>query len=153
MSYLAATAIAVEAGNITPTGQSVEETTPIDFILKRAAPAAAKRKGKKKKAAGTTKPKRQRRPKKVAKVKSEPRAEDSAATADPQLEEALRRWRLTEAKRRGVPAFRVFNDRTLTAIASKRPKTARELLAIPGMGITGVEKYGHQIYRILDEYS
>jgi DNA topoisomerase-3 len=64
----------------------------------------------------------------------------------------LRNWRLAEAKRRGVPAFRIFSDRTLRAIASNRPMTAGELLSIPGMGITGVEKYGHQIYRILDKY-
>ena len=59
---------------------------------------------------------------------------------------------LAEAKRRGVPAFRIFSDKALRAIASNRPATARELLAIPGIGLKGVEKYGHQIYSILDKH-
>jgi DNA topoisomerase-3 len=67
------------------------------------------------------------------------------------VEEALRKWRLGEARRRGVPAFRIFSDQTLSAIATKRPGTAAELLAIPGIGISLVEKYGAQIYRLLHE--
>ena len=39
----------------------------------------------------------------------------------------------------------------VTAIARNRPRTAAELLAIPGIGIGAVEKYGAQIYRILNE--
>jgi DNA topoisomerase III len=44
-----------------------------------------------------------------------------------------------------------MSDRALRATVSKRPGTARELLAIPGIGISIVEKYGAQIYRILHE--
>jgi DNA topoisomerase-3 len=69
------------------------------------------------------------------------------------LEEALRAWRLAEAKRRNVPAFRIMSDPALRAIAAKRPGTARELLAVPGIGINIVEKYGAQLYRILHEGS
>ena len=58
-------------------------------------------------------------------------------------------WRLAEAKRRGIPAFRIFSDQTLKAVAANRPATAAELLAIPGLGIGTVEKYGAQIYRLL----
>jgi DNA topoisomerase-3 len=58
---------------------------------------------------------------------------------------------MAQAKRQAVPAFRVMTDKVLTAIASKRPKTAAELLAIPGISIGSVEKYGAQIYRILNE--
>jgi DNA topoisomerase III len=47
-----------------------------------------------------------------------------------------------------VPAFRIFNDRALRAIALRRPAKAAELLAVPGIGISAVEKYGQQIYRI-----
>ena len=63
----------------------------------------------------------------------------------------LRNWRLAEAKRRGVPAFRVFSDQALKAMAAKRPGTAAELLAIPGIGMGTVEKYGAQIYRLVHE--
>ena len=66
-----------------------------------------------------------------------------------QLEEALRSWRLTEARRRGIPAFRVFTDRALRAMVDRRPVTAEELLAIPGIGMATVKQYGPHIYRIL----
>jgi DNA topoisomerase-3 len=63
----------------------------------------------------------------------------------------LKAWRRTVATRLGIPAFRIMSDRVLLAIAEKEPKTAAELLAIPGIGIKLVEKYASQIYRILDE--
>ncbi|MEI9975819.1 MAG: HRDC domain-containing protein [Ignavibacteriota bacterium] len=53
--------------------------------------------------------------------------------------------------RRGVPAFRIFSDKTLQALATARPATAGELLEIPGIGISTVEKYGAQLYRLLHE--
>ena len=62
--------------------------------------------------------------------------------------EALRSWRLVEARRQGVPAFRIFSDLTLRAIAQRRPEKAAELLAVPGIGASAVEKYGREIYRI-----
>jgi DNA topoisomerase-3 len=48
-----------------------------------------------------------------------------------------------------VPAFRIFSDKVLEAMATTRPETAAELLAIPGIGISIVEKYGAQLYRLL----
>ena len=68
---------------------------------------------------------------------------------DSKVEDALRQWRMAEAKRRGVPAFRIFSDQVLKAVAARRPATAAELLAIPGLGISTVEKYGAQLYRLL----
>jgi DNA topoisomerase-3 len=63
----------------------------------------------------------------------------------------LKAWRRALATKLGIPAFRIMSDRVLLAIAEKDPKTAAQLLAIPGVGIKLVEKYGSQIYRILDE--
>ena len=40
-------------------------------------------------------------------------------------------------------------DQALKAMAVKRPGTAAELLAIPGIGIGTVEKYGALIYRLV----
>jgi DNA topoisomerase-3 len=74
-----------------------------------------------------------------------------ASAPDAGVEKALRNWRLAEAKRHGVPAFRIFTDRALQAMAASRPGTAAELLAIPGIGISTVEKYGAQLYRLLHE--
>jgi superfamily II DNA helicase RecQ len=67
------------------------------------------------------------------------------------IEQKLRVWRMAEAKRRGLPPFRVFSDQALKAMVAKRPGSAAELLAIPGIGISTVEKYGAAIYRLLHE--
>jgi superfamily II DNA helicase RecQ len=44
-----------------------------------------------------------------------------------------------------------MSDRVLNAIAEDEPSTLAELLAIPGIGLKTVEKYGAQLYRILDQ--
>ena len=69
--------------------------------------------------------------------------------ATERLEEALRSWRLAEAKRRGIPAFRIFTDAALKAMVERRPSTAAELLAVPGIGLKAVENYGAAIYRLV----
>ena len=67
------------------------------------------------------------------------------------MEHTLRAWRLAEAKRRNVPAFRILTDNALRAILEGMPATAAELLRIPGVGISTVEKYGSIIFRLLHE--
>ena len=96
---------------------------------------------------------RKRRKKTAARVKrrSAEKTAVAAAAPDARVEKALRNWRLAEAKRHGIPAFRIFSDRALEAMATTRPGTAAELLAIPGIGIGTVEKYGAQLYRLLHE--
>ena len=91
---------------------------------------------------------RTRRRKSAAKGKKIPAA---LSAADFAIEDKLRAWRLSEAKRRGVPAFRILTDQTLHTLASQRPSSAKELLAISGIGMGTVEKYATQIYRILRE--
>jgi DNA topoisomerase-3 len=77
--------------------------------------------------------------------------EPAKPAASPRLEEALRNWRLAEAKRRSVPAFRIMTDATLKAIAERRPSTTAELIAIPGIGMKAVESYGAAIYRLVGQ--
>jgi superfamily II DNA helicase RecQ len=43
----------------------------------------------------------------------------------------------------------VFPDSVLQAIAERRPQTAAELLAISGIGLRTVEKYGALIFRLV----
>jgi DNA topoisomerase-3 len=131
---------------LTPVGRAADEATPIEFIMKDTAVLPTKRKRKKKAPARG----KQLRSGAEAK-KATPKGKRSPAGADSRVEEALRAWRLTEARRHSVPAFRIFTDRVLRAIAETRPSSAAELLAIPGIGISAVEKYGRQIYRILEE--
>ena len=71
------------------------------------------------------------------------------AGAPPQLVARLRAWRLEEARRRRVPAFRVFGDRTLLALAEARPETEGALLAVPGLGPKLVQRYGGALLKLL----
>jgi superfamily II DNA helicase RecQ len=57
----------------------------------------------------------------------------------------LREWRAAEAKRLGVPAYMVLNDRTLKALAHSRPANPRQLLEVSGMGPAKVERFGEAI--------
>jgi DNA topoisomerase-3 len=132
---------------LTETGLAADATTPIDFVMKDGVAATAPRKRKKKTAA---REKPTPRTGKVAAAEM-PKRKRVPAREDSRVEEALRAWRLKEARKRGVPAFRIFTDKALRAIAEQRPATAAELLAIPGIGISSMEKYGQQIYRILEQ--
>ncbi|MDQ6663740.1 MAG: DNA topoisomerase 3 [Acidobacteriota bacterium] len=65
------------------------------------------------------------------------------------LEKALRRWRLAEAKKQSVPAFRIMTDKTLQSIASARPATRDELLAAPGVTPRIAQRCGRQLLDIV----
>ncbi|WP_299440964.1 ATP-dependent DNA helicase UvrD2 [uncultured Phycicoccus sp.] len=72
---------------------------------------------------------------------------------DEQLFEALREWRLATAKEADVPAFVVFTDATLTAIAERVPADSRELSRITGVGPAKLERFGDAVLTIVKEFS
>jgi ATP-dependent DNA helicase RecQ len=61
----------------------------------------------------------------------------------------LRRWRLETARADGVPAYVVFHDATLVAIASARPANLTELLRVSGVGESKLRKYGNDVLEVL----
>jgi ATP-dependent DNA helicase RecQ len=65
------------------------------------------------------------------------------------LFDSLREWRRAEAQAQSVPAYVIFQDRTLAEIAAARPRTLDQLGAIPGVGRTKLERYGAAVLRIL----
>jgi DNA topoisomerase-3 len=73
----------------------------------------------------------------------------SESKAQIHIEQVLRAWRLSEAKHRKIPAFRVFSGRALRGIAAICPQNDAELLAAPGIGMGIVQKYGAHIYRLI----
>ncbi|MFL5351391.1 DNA topoisomerase 3 [Archangium sp.] len=75
------------------------------------------------------------------------------STASPQLVEALRAWRLTEARRRRVPAFRILTDKVLGAIASSCPRDSTALQRIHGVGPKLAERYGEAILALVGRMS
>ena len=72
----------------------------------------------------------------------------SASGGDHALAARLKEWRAAEAKRLRVPAYVVMHDRTLMAVAQKRPMTPKELLEVDGMGSAKVERFGAAILEI-----
>jgi ATP-dependent DNA helicase RecQ len=73
------------------------------------------------------------------------RAPEPDGDVDAGLFERLRSWRLETARADGVPAFVVFSDRTLRALAVARPSDERELAAVPGVGPAKLERYGEAL--------
>jgi DNA helicase-2/ATP-dependent DNA helicase PcrA len=69
--------------------------------------------------------------------------------ADPAVLGALRSWRATTARASGVPAFVVFHDTTLAAVAEARPRDHTSLLALPGMGPVKAERYGDALLAVV----
>jgi DNA helicase-2/ATP-dependent DNA helicase PcrA len=78
-----------------------------------------------------------RRPAKRAKVVLEGEAGE--------LFERLRAWRSQAAQSASVPAYVVFTDATLQAIAESRPASLRELSGLPGIGARKLELYGEDV--------
>ncbi|MGO4385586.1 ATP-dependent DNA helicase UvrD2 [Specibacter sp. RAF43] len=75
------------------------------------------------------------------------------ATCPPGYDEAvfdeLRAWRLKEATAAEVPAFVVFTDATLMAIAEAAPRDLEELATLPGVGPSKLERYGDAVLEIV----
>ena len=68
------------------------------------------------------------------------------------LFEALRAWRLAEAKKAGLPAFRVMSDRTLLGVATETPVDESALLRVAGIGPGLSRRYGAALLRIVARF-
>jgi superfamily II DNA helicase RecQ len=135
---------------LTPAGKAFDQRMPVDFVMKAAASGTATPKQRK----GTSKSKA---PAKATSRKKPappgPRANVASANGVAAVEQALRTWRLSEAKKNNIPAFRIFGDQALRSIAAACPQTEAELLTLPGVGTSIVKKYGRQIYRLITDAS
>jgi DNA helicase II / ATP-dependent DNA helicase PcrA len=60
----------------------------------------------------------------------------------------LRDWRLAVSREQSVPAYVVFSDATLQAIADARPVSRGELAAIPGVGAVKLDRYGAAVIEL-----
>ncbi|HEU0101179.1 MAG TPA: 3'-5' exonuclease, partial [Mycobacteriales bacterium] len=67
---------------------------------------------------------------------------------DDALYDALRDWRGSRAKELGQPAYCVFTDATLAAIAEQRPTTVAALVSIPGIGQAKLDKFGDDVLEL-----
>ncbi|MFG3059341.1 ATP-dependent DNA helicase UvrD2 [Streptomyces sp. NPDC048231] len=73
------------------------------------------------------------------------RCDDCPSDMDEGLYERLRAWRAVQAQRSGQPAFCVFTDRTLVAIAETAPGDPGELARVPGVGARKLNRYGADV--------
>ncbi|MBN9175302.1 MAG: DNA helicase RecQ [Microbacterium sp.] len=76
-------------------------------------------------------------------------ASESLDAGDRGLFEALRSWRSGQAKEQGVPAYVVFGDATLRALAEHRPASLAELDGITGIGAKKREAYGEAVLEVV----
>ena len=71
-----------------------------------------------------------------------PASPAAAATGDEALFLELKKLRKEIADRRAIPAYLVFSDATLRAMAAAHPRTAADMLAVSGVGPVKLEAYG-----------
>ncbi|HWE82764.1 MAG TPA: ATP-dependent DNA helicase UvrD2 [Gaiellaceae bacterium] len=71
------------------------------------------------------------------------------SVTEPGLYDALAAWRRERSKSDEVPAFHVFPNRVLEAIADARPGSREELAEVWGVGPTKVDRYGDEVLRVV----
>ncbi len=70
---------------------------------------------------------------------------------DVELFQRLKQLRRKLAEEPRVPAYVVFTDATLVAMAERKPTSEAELLTVSGVGLTKLARYGEQFLRVLGE--
>lgn len=128
---------------ITPEGFSHEGS--LEEIVSLATPLPKKKAARKKKQSrkSTSRPSRSKR----AAGSTEAGDDDPA---DEALLKALKEWRLKEAHRKRIPAFRILRDSVLVEIATIKPRSQADLLAIHGFGPTLAAKYGIKLLSLVE---
>jgi DNA helicase II / ATP-dependent DNA helicase PcrA len=80
-------------------------------------------------------------------------SQDDGDAPDPVLLEALKDWRRKLARASGVPAYVIFPDTTLKALANTRPETRDALLDVPGIGPVKAERHGDAVLELLRRHA
>jgi ATP-dependent DNA helicase RecQ len=63
----------------------------------------------------------------------------------------LKAWRAEQARAQAVPAYVIFHDSTLAAIAAATPGDLTALARIPGIGAKKLERYGNELLNIVGD--
>ena len=71
------------------------------------------------------------------------------STMDEELFERLRQWRVAAAAAQSVPAYVVFTDATLIALAERRPQSTADLIGIAGIGPHKLSRYGEAVLALV----
>ncbi len=73
--------------------------------------------------------------------------------ADSALLVALKQWRSAVAKGANVPAYVVFADATLEAVAARAPRSRADLRGLTGIGPVKLERYGDALLRVVRDHA
>ncbi len=88
------------------------------------------------------------RAKKVTKTSAKGIAEAALNAGALERLAKLKAWRAEVAREHNLPAFVIFHDATLRAIAERAPQTPRDLDGIAGIGVKKLEAYGAEVLRV-----
>jgi ATP-dependent DNA helicase RecQ len=80
------------------------------------------------------------------------KASSTIPDAGRDLQEYLREWRRTMARERGIAAFIIMHDTSLTELCRVKPRSLSELRRVPGFGERKTELYGQQILDALGRF-
>ena len=80
---------------------------------------------------------------------SRSRAAESLETADREVFEALRTWRTSVARDKGIPPYMVFSDATLVGIVEAKPASVPALGTVSGVGAKKLTEYGDAVLETL----
>jgi DNA helicase II / ATP-dependent DNA helicase PcrA len=85
--------------------------------------------------------------------RSQDRHERTERGGDDPLFRRLREWRLALSKEQSVPAYVIFSDATLQAIADARPVTREQLARVQGVGAVKLDRYSAAVLALCGEVS
>lgn len=75
------------------------------------------------------------------------------ANIDESLYEMLKIFRTKVASEKQIPAYCVFDNKTLERIAHEKPLNSDDLIKIKGIGMSKLELYGEEIIKIVSSHS
>ena len=135
--------IAYRKASLTREGEELPANDPLDFVLPESLEQAvpARRKSRSSRSAAPA----------ASKTTSTlpPRADTREMPAHAaEIEEKLRTWRLSQARKHGVPAFCILGNQTIRAIAQERPITVEELLSVRGVGPAKAENFAGNLQNL-----
>jgi len=90
-----------------------------------------------------------RRPLATARERNRGYCSECPLPYDESLFESLKQWRKQRADAESVPAFVVFSDATLEALAEVRPTDRQGLLRVNGIGAAKLERYADDVLAVL----
>lgn len=71
---------------------------------------------------------------------------------DKELFDALRALRLDIARKKKIPPYQIFSDKTLKDMCAIRPKNKMDFMSVPGVGFMKCNRYGTDFMKVIEKY-